>query len=399
MALMQESIADGCDVRMVQSRSDMRHFKQLPRRLYAHDPHAVLPLSSFQNFVLDRKHHPFYDGGRGAVAEFFLAFDSATGKPVGRIAAIIDHRHNQLAMQRDPHHELCGHFGFFDCVNSPLVAQKLIDAAAAWLRSQGIKRMLGPASPSQSYDYGLLIEGHHCPHRFLLPYHPAYYAGLLEGCGLSKARDLLSLSGDLQDPRCRKPLERLTERTGTMRTRLAENITIRPIDMRRYRQETDILGEVLNEALMDHFGHSPITGREWRLITDSLKPVVDPKFVLIAEREGSPVGLAIALPDINELIGKLRLRFGFIETLELLVRSWRWRPQCVTIVVMGSTREGNNFAVTPLLIGQLTRNLLDNDVRFVDAHQILEDNDGMLAPVLRHGLVVDRRYRVYQMAL
>lgn len=399
MYLNQECVADGCKVRLVQSKSDMRHFKQLPRRLYAGDPFAIQPLGSLQDFVLDRKRHPFYDQGRGAEAEFFLAVDTATGRPVGRIAAIIDHRHNQLAQQLDPHHELCGHFGFFDCVNSQQVARTLIDAAADWLRGRGIRRMLGPASPSQSYDYGLLIEGHDLPHRFLLPYHPAYYAALLESAGLSKAKDLLSLSGDLQDPRCREPLTRLVERTDAMRARTAERVVIRPIDMRRYRQETRILGDILNETLQDHFGHSPITEREWRLITDSLRPVVDPDFVLIAERDGKPVGLTIALPDINEIIGRLRLRFGFVEILEFLLRSWRSKPQCITVLVMGATREGNNFGVTPLMVGQLARNLLDRGIRYVDAHQILEDNNGMLDPVMRHGFAADRRFRVYQLAL
>ena len=66
---------------------------------------------------------------------------------------------------------------------------------------------------------------------------------------------------------------------------------------------------------------------------------------------------------------------------------------------MGATREGSSFAVTPLMVGQLARNLFAHDVRFVDAHQILEDNHGMLDPVLRHGLEIDRRYRVYRLAL
>ena len=160
MSLNQETVAGDCMVRLVQSKSDMQNFKKLPRQLYARDPFAILPLSTLQDFVLDRERHPFYDHGRGASAEFFLATDTATGRPVGRIAAIIDHRHNQLAKQHDPHHELCGHFGFFDCENSQQVAKKLIHAAADWLRSKGVRQMLGPASPSQSYDFGLLIEGH-----------------------------------------------------------------------------------------------------------------------------------------------------------------------------------------------------------------------------------------------
>jgi hypothetical protein len=399
MFLNPQSVADGCEVRPVRSALDMRHFKALPRGLYARDTVAVQPLGQLQDFVLDRQRHPFYDHGRGASAEFFLAVDRGTGQPLGRIAAIIDHRHNQLSQQQDPHHELCGHFGFFECVDSPPVARALIAAAADWLRSQGMRQMQGPASPSQSYDYGLLIEGQDQPHRFLLPYHPAYYANLLEGAGLSKAKDLVSLTGDFEDPRCRAPIQRLIERTDAMRARVAKKIVIRSINMRRYREETRMLGALLNDVLEDHFGHSPITEQEWQLITDSLRPVVDPHFVLIAERDGQPVGLTIALPDINEIIGRLRLRFGFVEILEFLARSWRFKPKCVTVVVMGATHKGNRFAVNPLMVGQLTRNMLGRGIRSVDAHQVLEDNHGMLDPLLRHGLVADRRYRVYQLAL
>ncbi|MCY2930885.1 MAG: hypothetical protein NTV86_15620 [Planctomycetota bacterium] len=111
------------------------------------------------------------------------------------------------------------------------------------------------------------------------------------------------------------------------------------------------------------------------------------------------MGLSIALPDINEIIARLRLRVGFVEIVEFLLRLLVAKPQCVTIVVMGSTREGNNFSVVPLLVGGLARSVLDHGIRYIDAHQILEDNHGILAPVLRHGLVPDRRYRVYQRAL
>lgn len=392
-------IVDDCVVSRVASRSDMRHFKKMPRWLYACDPMAVMPLSELQDVVLDRQRHPFYDHGRGAVAEFFLAFDRQTRKPVGRIAAIIDHRHNRLSQERDPGHKPIGHFGFFDCVNRAPVARALIDAAASWLQSQGMAQMLGPASPSQSYDYGLLIEGHEKPHRFLLPYHPAYYADLLEGCGLRKAKDLVSMSGDFEDPLCRQRVQRVIERTDAMLARAAGDVTVRPINMRRYRADARSFGEVLNEALRDHFGHSPISAAEWKLITDSLRPVVIPDFILIAERHGKAVGLAIAIPDINEIIGRLRLRWKYIEVLEFLVRLWRSKPKCVTILVMGATREGNNFGVAPMMVGQLARNLMAHGVRFVDAHQILEDNHGMLDPMLRHGFVADRRFRVYQMDL
>ena len=377
----------------------MRDFACLPGRLYNGDPRGVLPLRLLQDAVLDRKKHPFYNHGQGADAEFFVAADRATGKTVGRIAAILDRRHNELARQQDPRHELCGQFGFFDCVDSPPVARALIEAAADWLRQRGAKQMLGPASPSQSYDYGLLVEGHDRPHRFLLPYHPAYYAALLEGCGLNKAKDLLSLSGDLTDPICRQRIDDFVERTDAMRVRSSMNVTIRPIDKRRYRDECAVFGAVLNDVLRNHFGHSPISEQEWHLITDSLRSFANPDFLLLAERDGKPIGLAVAVPDLNEVIGRLRMHSGVLQPVEFLLRSWRWRPECVCVVVVGVTQESGNFAIAPMLVGQLVRNLLAHGVRYVDAHQVLEDNHPILDPLLAHGFHPDRRHRVYQKAL
>ena len=38
----------------------------------------------------------------------------------------------------------------------------------------------------------------------------------------------------------------------------------------------------------------------------SLKPLIDPSCVGIAELDGEPIGFGIALPNLNELIARLR---------------------------------------------------------------------------------------------
>jgi hypothetical protein len=380
----------------------MRQFRQLPRRLAATADHAgsiaVQPLAMLADALVNRRKHPFYDGGRGAEAEFFLAFD-ASGRAVGRIAALIDHRYNTHMQRRDPGHELVGQFGFFECVNSPEPARLLIAAAADWLRSRSIRRMLGPASPSQSYDYGMLVEGFDKPHRFLQPYNPAYYPALIEGCGLTKAKDLLSLTADLHDPASRAQLEQFIERSSAMAARSSLKVTMRPINMRRYREEAADLCRVLNESLPEHFGHSPIAEAEWRDITDSLRPFVKPDLVLFAERAGKTIGAVVAIPDLNEIIRKIRLRVGLLEPLEFLARSLWHKPTCICVAVLGISRSESNFAVAPMLVGQLVRNVLATGVRFIDAHQVLEDNRLILEPLLRTGLKADRRYRIYQLPL
>src|SRR5437773_109649 len=151
MARLQEIKTARAVVRPLQSTREREEFLALPRLLRAGDPVWVEPLRFDQRRLLGAG-HPFYDHGRAAEAQFFLARDAA-GRPVGRIAAIVNHLHNRHAGARE------GFFGFFDSVDDPTVSAALLDAAADWLRQRAITTLLGPASPSHNYGYGLLVEG------------------------------------------------------------------------------------------------------------------------------------------------------------------------------------------------------------------------------------------------
>jgi len=97
----------GIDVVAV-DRTTLKEFIELPYGLYRNDPHFVPPLRIAVKDLLNRAKHPFY---KTAEAEFFLA--RRDGRPVGRIAAILDHAHNRF------HGEQAGFFGFFDCRDVP----------------------------------------------------------------------------------------------------------------------------------------------------------------------------------------------------------------------------------------------------------------------------------------
>src|SRR6266498_1589184 len=151
-----------CDVWPARSSRELREFRELPRVLRGADPHWVEPLRTEQTRLLDRDRHPFYVDGEGATAEFFLARDRRTGRAVGRVAAILNERYNRHRRESGAA-PLQGFFGFFDSIDSLDVTGGLLESAARWLRERGAAEMIGPASPSQNYEYGILIEGHERP--------------------------------------------------------------------------------------------------------------------------------------------------------------------------------------------------------------------------------------------
>src|SRR3989475_6699752 len=96
----------GFVVRHVESLSrdgaGLRRFLRVPHTIYRGDPHWVAPLGGEVRTVLSRE-NPFFEHAEG---QLFVA--CRAGRDVGRIAAIIDHRHNELRGERT------ASFGFFD---------------------------------------------------------------------------------------------------------------------------------------------------------------------------------------------------------------------------------------------------------------------------------------------
>ncbi|MHC4562801.1 MAG: hypothetical protein ACYS8X_08535 [Planctomycetota bacterium] len=382
-------------VKPVSSRADLRHFKRLPRKLRGGQDGWIEPLKLTEGQILDRRRHPFYDNGRGAEAEFFLARDRR-GRPIGRIAAIINHRYDAVARQDGEFNKPTGFFGFFDCVESASVAEALLATAKDWLRARGREMMLGPASPSEAYEYGLLVEGHDQPHRFLCAYQPAYYRHLLERAGLVKAKDLLGMSLDLQAGEGAEKMERFLEFVDEAAGRSEDGISVRSPDIANFETEIRTVCALFNRTLGRLWGHCPLSQQELGHVAWSLRRLAYHDGLVIAEHEGRPVGVALTVPDLNEVIRRLRFRWATLEPLELLWRVRRHKPTYIRVLVLGVEAEYGRSLVVPALVGELARNLLARGIGCIDAHLVLEDNASILTPLRRYGFRADRRYRIYQ---
>jgi len=213
--------------------------------------------------------------GEGATAELFLARDRQTGRVVGRVAAILNERYNRHRRDSGAAPPIQGFFGFFDSIDSPEVARLLLESAARWLQERGAAEMIGPASPSQNYEYGLLVEGHDRPHRYLLAYQPRYYQQLLESAGLEKAKDMVSVSLDIEDPVAWAATKRWADRLEPSTSpRIA--VTVRSIDMRRLDDEVATAVRLFNQVLSRHWGHVPLSSGEMADLAQGLRHVIVP---------------------------------------------------------------------------------------------------------------------------
>lgn len=358
--------------------ASLRRFIRLPWRIYADDPAWVPPLVADVRKVL-RPDHPFH---QHADVEYFLALRDQ--EPVGRIAAIVNHQYNTF------HDTRTGFIGLFECVDDPAVAESLLRTAADWLRDRGMSEAIGPfnlSSNDELYSPGILLDNFARPPVLMMAHNPPYYSALFEAAGWRKERDLLSywLEDDRTPDRLVRGVERLT---GSI-----DGLVVRQLDMKHLPDEVERIKEVYNSAWERNWGFAPLTDAEIARLATDLKPIVDPRFALIAEVHGAPVGFALALPDYNEALHHLNgrlLPFGFIKLL------WHRRNiDTLRVFTLGLKPEYQRRGIDALFYLRMYQHGLTAGYRRAEASWILEDNWGMRRALERMGAYVHKTYRVY----
>ncbi|TNF50481.1 N-acetyltransferase, partial [bacterium] len=245
-----------------------RHYKdfiKLPWKVYRNDPYWIPPLRKEVSELLSLK-HPFY---RHAERKLFLCLKD--GVPAGRIAAIINHRHNEF------HRENAGFFGFFEAVRDPSVFQALLEAAEGWLKDNGMAFCRGPVNPSTNEECGMLVENFVSPPFVMMTFNPPYYPEMMERAGYSKEKDLFAYFFDAGGG-IPERLEKLTRR---IRKR-EKDLVVRPLDMSRFKEELKVVRTVYNEAWEKNWGFVPMTDDELDHMAGKLKSLVVPDMVSFA---------------------------------------------------------------------------------------------------------------------
>jgi len=371
------------DIIPVSSRDERRAFLRMPERLYAGDPHWVCPLRIERRDFMDPKKNPFFEN---ADVQLFLALRS--GQAAGRIAAHVYHNHNRT------HNERTGFFGFFECENDYTIAESLLGRASAWLRERGMERMRGPANFTTNHEVGLLVDGYDSPPVVMMTYNPPYYPAFVERFGLKKVMDLYAYYAHDSNPipdRVARLIERIRARSGA---------TIRTLNMSKFGQEVQIIKSIYDRAWAPNWGFVPMTDAEFFHMAKDLKQIVDPRIVLIAEVEGVPVGFSLALPDINQVLIRLKgrlLPFGLIKLLWLT--KVRKSIDQVRVLVMGVLPEYQKRGIDNILYHETYERGPAAGYHAAETSWILETNDMMNRVAENLGHKRYKTYRMYEMAL
>lgn len=369
------------EVRETPIGGKLKDFLNVVEYVYRGDPTYVRPLDLMVKDQLSKK-NPFFEHGEGTT---FTAYRN--GWPVGRCTAQIDRLH--ITRYKDD----VGFFGFFDTIEDQEVANVLMDAAKRWLRDRGMKRIRGPLSLCINEELGCLIEGFDTPPMFMMPHHRPYQGALIEQTGLTKLKDFYAWRYEVGEIPARaakatREIEQLPE------------VTARHVDMKNLERDVRLVMDVFNDAWSDNWGFVPLTESELKKMASDFKLIVDPEITYIAYVDGEPAAVALALPNLNEVLrdldGKV-LPLGFAKLI------WRLKVEGVKtarLIILGIKKKFRNqrkyAGLSIYLYSKMNEAGKRAGYRWGELSWTLEDNGPVNVGIKLMGGKIYKKYRMYE---
>jgi len=373
------------EIKQTPMGGNAKDFLDVVDSIYRGDSAYVRPLDQELKDRLNPKKNPFFEHGEGVM---FTAHRG--GRCVGRATASIDREH------LDRYKDATGFFGFVDTIDDEEVARELLVRAEKWLKSKGMTRARGPLSLNVNEELGVLVDGFDTPPYMMMPHHRPYQGGLIEKAGYTKAKDFFAWSYVVGD------LNTRTKKAHAEIKALPE-ITSRTVSLKDLDRDTELLVDIFNDAWSDNWGFVPFTRNEVKKMASDFKLLLMPEITCIVSIDGEPAGVAVAVPNLNELIrdsgGKL-FPFGLVK---LLYRLKVEGPRTARLILLGIRKKWRHVrkyaALSAYMYAEMNEGGRRLGIKAGELGWTLEDNGAVNAGIKMMGGKPYKRYRVYEKEL
>ena len=347
------------EIRKIDTKCGLKKFVKWGIDLYKDNDCFVPPLVMDDVNTLDPKNNPAFDFCESI---YFMAYDD--GKPVGRIAGIINNVVNEKTGKKTLR------FGWVDFIDDPRVSEALFRAVEVWGRSKGMEEIVGPLGFSDMDPEGMLVEGFDQEGTMATIYNYPYYPKHLEAMGFEKEADWVEFRMTVPDgiPERYQRISDIIKRKYELST---PKYTSAKKLVKDYGQE---IFQLINEAYSELYGYSPLTPRQINRYISMYIPVLRlDNIPRIVDKDKKLIGVGIAMPSMSKALIKCRGRmfpFGWIHLLKAL----RGQNDVVDLLLVAVKPEYQSKGVNSLLFTDLIPCFIKNGYKFAESNPELELN-------------------------
>jgi hypothetical protein len=328
-------------------------FCSVPKILYKQDENWVCPLDAEIGDIFDPADNKLFRDGDAI--RWVLEDDG--GKLIGRVAAF----YNMGKAKKND--QPTGGMGFFECINDRQAAFMLFDACKEWLKGKGMEAMDGPVTFGENLTYwGLLTEGFTTP-AYGMPYNFPYYRDLFESYGFKVYFEQFSYEKELSGS-----LSVFPERQVTFSMHLKEKFQVEHFTFKNKEKYLNDICTIYNKVWADfHEDYTPMLYEDINKIMKKAKAIINEEFIWFVYDKGTPAGLVVVFPDVNQVLKKLgNGKLNFLNILKFL-----WYKNTGTItrarqLLTAVTPEYQRSGITGLLFLTMVDALIKNKIKVLD---------------------------------
>ena len=296
---------------------------------------------------------------------FFMAYRD--GKPVGRIAGII----NSLVNQREQKQE--GRFGFVDFIDDEEVVDALMRAVEQWAKEKGMTCLTGPLGFTDMDPEGCLIEGFDQLGTQATIYNYPYYPKHFERLGFVKDVDWVEFKVIVP--------EQIPEKMVKIGNIVQHRFNLHLVKMKSTKELVKKYGNeifaLINESYDSLFGYSPLSEKQVKHYINVYLPFLPLDHIsLVANANDKLVGVGISVPSLSRALIKSRgrmLPFGWYHMLKAIKNEGR----IVDLLLIAVAPEYQSKGVNSLFFVDLIPAFNKRGYEWAETNIELENNENV----------------------
>ena len=331
--------------------------------LYRDSKYFVPPLVTDELNTLRPDKNPAFDF---CEAVYYMAYRD--GKPVGRVAGIINHVCNERSGKKE------ARFSYIDFIDDAEVVDALIDAVTRWGKSKGMEHLTGPLSFTDMDPEGMLIEGFDRVGTSGGIYNFPYYPKHMERLGFVKDADWIELLITI-------PKE-IPEKMNRISNLVAQRYNLETIKYTSRKKLVadygDAIFKLINVAYDEIFGYSPLSDKQIKHYIKMYLPFLPLNDLAMAvEKESRElIAVGISIPSMARALIKNRGRL-FPMGWKPLLQAFK-RNDVVDLMLIAVKPEYQNKGVNSLLFTDLIPCFNENGYKVAESNRELELNSKVL---------------------
>ena len=369
------------EIRQIETKRELRQFIQFANDLYADCPYYCPPLFFDEMNCFNAEKNPALE-----VCDYQLWMAYREGKPVGRIAGIINRRANEKWGFKHVR------FGWFDFIDDKEVSKALLDTVVAWGKERGMDALNGPVGFTDFDHEGLLLEGYEYPAVMASLYNYPYYVNHIDAYGLVKEADWIELQVF--------PPKDVPERIDRLAEMVKQRYHVKIVKVKNSRELVKRFGieymDVIDAAYQKLYNFQPMTDKQKNYYKDMYFQFLNFDFVtLVVNEKEELVGVGLGMPDIAPALrksgGKL-FPFGWYHLIKALKAKKMERFSFLLIAVRPDYQDKG---INALFLQDQIPLINQYGIHTLETTSMLETNTKVLSFFMQFDHKQHKRHRAY----